>query len=82
MVTIALDLIKSVEELKRLLDQADEVLFTKDNLPLVKIPPTQFENAPKPRVAGLGKGSILYISEDFDDPLPDEFWFGDDETAP
>lgn len=27
------------------------------------------------RIPGLGKGTI-WISDDFDDPLPDEFWLG------
>lgn len=29
------------------------------------------------RIAGLHAGSTLYISDDFDDPLPDSFWLGD-----
>jgi plasmid stability protein len=28
-----------------------------------------------PRVAGLNRGQI-WVSEDFDAPLPDEFWLG------
>ena len=31
----------------------------------------------KPRVAGLHEGQTL-ISDDFDEPLPDEFWLGKD----
>jgi hypothetical protein len=30
----------------------------------------------KPRTPGLGSGQIV-ISDDFDEPLPEEFWFGD-----
>ncbi|GIK64856.1 MAG: hypothetical protein BroJett018_26500 [Chloroflexota bacterium] len=30
----------------------------------------------KPRVLGLHAGAIT-ISDDFNDPLPDEFWFGE-----
>jgi hypothetical protein len=30
---------------------------------------------PKKRTAGLGEGTI-WMSEDFVDPLPDEFWLG------
>jgi hypothetical protein len=30
-----------------------------------------------PRVADLHKGQI-WMSEDFNDPLPDEFWLGED----
>lgn len=33
----------------------------------------------KERIAGLHAGSTLYISDDFDDPLPDSFWLGEDE---
>jgi hypothetical protein len=32
----------------------------------------------KPRVAGLHAGQMV-VSDDFDDPLPDEFWLGDDQ---
>ncbi len=31
-----------------------------------------------PRVLGLDIGSV-WMSDDFDDPLPDEFWLGDEE---
>lgn len=31
----------------------------------------------KKRTAGLGEGTI-WISDDFNDPLPDDFWFGDE----
>ena len=36
--------------------------------------------APRPageRIAGLGKGTVE-LSPDFDDPLPDSFWMGDE----
>ncbi len=32
----------------------------------------------KKRVAGLGEGTIK-MSDDFIDPLPDQFWFGEAE---
>jgi hypothetical protein len=31
------------------------------------------------RILGLHKGS-MWLSDDFDDPLPDEFWFGGETT--
>lgn len=37
---------------------------------------TQLENQPHHRVAGLGKGTIA-IADDFDEPLPDSFWLGE-----
>ena len=35
----------------------------------------------KPRIAGLNRGEIWY-SEDFADPLPDEFWNYDEDLDP
>ncbi len=29
-----------------------------------------------PRIAGLSRGTVVWISDDFDEPLPDEFWLG------
>jgi hypothetical protein len=34
--------------------------------------------SPKKRVAGLGEGRVK-MSDDFIDPLPDDFWFGEDK---
>ena len=31
----------------------------------------------EPRIAGLHEGQII-MSDDFDEPLPDEFWLGED----
>ena len=38
---------------------------------------TQQPSRRKPRVAGLHEGQTV-VSDDFDDPLPDEFWLGKD----
>ena len=32
---------------------------------------------PHKRIAGLGKGTIV-IADDFDEPLPDTFWLGEE----
>ena len=32
------------------------------------------------RTLGLNKGTV-WVSHDFDDPLPDEFWFGGDDGS-
>lgn len=53
-----------------------EVILTDGGVPiarLVAVPPP--EPAP-PRIAPLHPGSI-WMSDDFDDPLPDEFWEGE-----
>jgi hypothetical protein len=37
----------------------------------------QTEKQPHKRIAGLGKGTIV-IADDFDEPLPDAFWLGEE----
>jgi prevent-host-death family protein len=44
-----------------------EVIIAKDNKPLVKLVPL----SSGPRVPGTGKGLVLYMSPDFDEPLED-----------
>ncbi|MEM9766621.1 MAG: DUF2281 domain-containing protein [Cyanobacteria bacterium P01_D01_bin.71] len=34
--------------------------------------------APKKRIPGLHRGAFYWMADDFDDPLPDEFWLGED----
>jgi antitoxin (DNA-binding transcriptional repressor) of toxin-antitoxin stability system len=50
-----------------------EVVLTDGETPLVRLVP--IAPVKKPRIAGLNAGAIL-TSEDFDAPLPDEFWAG------
>lgn len=64
--------------LSELLAQAlagDEVIIAKANKPLIRLVP--LEAPKKKRVFGQHKGEVLYISDDFDEPLPDEFWLGE-----
>ena len=61
-------------------DNGDEIIIEENGEPLAKITPiAQADQTPaKQRVLGLGKGKI-WMSEDFDDELPDEFWRFDKE---
>lgn len=52
----------SIEEKHRLKAQLDQQLF---------------EVASGERIPGLHKG-MIWMSDDFNDPLPDEFWLGED----
>ncbi len=63
----------NLPELLSLVWAGGEVLITEAEQPIVKLTPV----APmkKKRVAGLHRGAI-WTSEDFDEPLPDEFWLG------
>ncbi len=61
-------------ELLTLVLQGTEVVFAKDNMPFARLVPIAKKSA-KSRIAGLHKGAI-WMSEDFDEPLPDSFWLG------
>jgi antitoxin (DNA-binding transcriptional repressor) of toxin-antitoxin stability system len=50
-----------------------EIILTEGSTPLARIVP--LARAPTPRVAGLHPGAI-WTREDFDEPLPEEFWTG------
>lgn len=42
------------------------------------VSPNISDSENSPRIPGLHQGQI-WMSEDFNDSLPDEFWLGDDE---
>jgi prevent-host-death family protein len=50
-------------------EKGNEVVVARNGKPVAKIVP--FSDAKKPRVFGKGRGRV-WISEDFDAPLPDE----------
>ena len=56
----------------------DEIIIEENGEPLAKLTPIEKPSTQKPRIAGLGKGTMK-MSEDFDDELPDEFWGFDKE---
>jgi prevent-host-death family protein len=62
------------ELLSLAIEGTEVILVNKDNQPLVRLVPVVKSRLP--RVAGLHKGEG-WISEDFNDPLPDEFWIGE-----
>ncbi len=71
----------TVETIIRELDSAPEPLLAAvlDFIQSKKAKTTQMSNQNNSlRIAGLHKGEI-WIAEDFNDPLPDKFWIGEDE---
>ncbi len=54
----------------------DEVVLEENGESLVKVTPIEKPKELKQRIAGLGKGTV-WMSDDFDDELPDEFWLAD-----
>lgn len=63
--------------LSELLERAaagEEIVIARANKPVAKL--VAIAPRPKKRIAGLNAGQITYIADDFDAPLPDEFWEG------
>jgi len=63
----------SLEDILLLVRKGAEVIFTDASMPLARMTP--LKNLPKARTPELHAGAIQ-TSEDFDEPLPDEFWMG------
>ncbi len=80
MVTKTIDLQKTpadLEDLLRLLERDTEILLTKGNVPLARLTPIESVVATvSERIPGLHKGTT-WVSDDFDAPLPDDFWLGE-----
>lgn len=73
--TVSVD--EAQNKLPDLLAQAlagDEVIITEHGTPVARLVPLA-AHTKKKRIAGLNRGTI-WTSEDFDEPLPDEFWLG------
>jgi prevent-host-death family protein len=60
-------------QLIRLTRQGTEVIISDAGTPLVRLVPA--DALDQPRIAGLNEGEV-WMSDDFDAELPDEFWLG------
>ena len=61
-------------ELIRLAEKGEEIVIAQDDLPKVKLVPVAPKKIGK-RVFGRYRGKIR-MSEEFNDPLPNDFWLG------
>ena len=72
--TVNIDEAKSqLADLIAIASQGEEVIIMQDGKPLARLVP--IAKPKSKRIAGLNRGSI-WTSQDFDEPLPDEFWMG------
>lgn len=68
----------SIQAVIALTRNGDEIVLEENGEPLVKITPIE-KHERKQRVLGLGSGKGYFMSDDFNDELPDEFWSFDKE---
>ena len=66
---------EQMKNLLSLVQQDIEVVITQNETPIAKVVPL-VEYSPVKRVAGLNRGSTS-MSDDFDEPLEDDFWLGE-----
>jgi len=74
----------TVEELLALVQAGGEIILMRGDTPVARMTSVESSvtvNDPKTdkseRIPGLHAG-MIWVSDDFNDPLPDEFWFGED----
>ncbi len=65
---------KQLSDLLAIVSDGDEVVISQNGKPLARLEHIAAKRKKK-RVAGLNRGMIL-TDDDFDAPLPDEFWLG------
>jgi antitoxin (DNA-binding transcriptional repressor) of toxin-antitoxin stability system len=63
-------------ELVSLALEGNEVILSEGDRPVARLVP--IPSPVRERVMGLHRG-VAWMSDDFDEPLPDEFWLGGDE---
>ncbi len=64
-----------LNELLELVDQGEEIIITKDDKPCAKL--VGIPSVNNPRTFGQHKGKA-WMSDDFNEPLPDNIWLGAD----
>lgn len=77
--TTTIDVTEAQQQLSKLLALAkagNEIIISEDDIPVARLTAVASPAPAKPRIAGLHAGAV-WTSEDFDEPLPDEFWLGE-----
>ena len=66
-----------LSELVSLANAGNEVILAQNNMPVARIVPFTSSTTSE-RVPNLHPGAMV-VSDEFDEPLPDEFWSGVEE---
>lgn len=68
----------TLEELLKLTAAGTEVVLVNAGTPVARLTPSGGETLTlTPRIPGQQANAFTHVSDDFDDPLPDDFWLGD-----
>lgn len=67
-----------ISQLVELAKAGQEVILAQDDKPLLRVTAVEAEKpVTKQRIGGLHRG-MIQMSDDFDEPLPDSFWLGEE----
>jgi len=69
-----------LKDLLDLVKRGEEVLISEDDKVFARIAPVKKTRHEK-RTPGLHRGVVKSIAPDFDEPLPDGFWLGDEGNS-
>ena len=73
------DVLARFDELVAAAEQGIEVIVQRNGEgPRARFVVDKTVTQPKRRIAGLGAGRNGWMAPDFDDPLPDSFWLGEE----
>jgi prevent-host-death family protein len=78
--TILMDVQEAQQRFEELIEwvaKGAEIFLTKNDVPLAKLIPASNIAPAIERVPELSKGAFV-VHQDFDAPLPDELWLGDE----
>ena len=70
------DAANHLAELVKEAGRGTEVVLTEAGIPVARLAAIPQPN-PAPRIPGLHAGESYWMSDDFNDPLPEEFWLGE-----
>lgn len=76
--TKTIDIVEAEKDLRgmiRSLESGSEIIIAERDKPLALVLPIGGRG--KKKIAGLSEGKI-WMSDDFNDPLPDDFWLGNE----
>jgi antitoxin (DNA-binding transcriptional repressor) of toxin-antitoxin stability system len=70
------DIYSDLDGVVALLKEGTEIILVENDKPVIRL--ALVDEKPRGRTPGLLPGS-MQTTDDFDEPLPDEFWLGQDE---
>jgi prevent-host-death family protein len=70
---------QSLPELVDLASKGNDIIISRGEQPVARLVSIA-QQMRKPHVPDLNPNSV-WMAEDFDEPLPDEFWLGANETS-